>query len=244
MSKIKIIHLSDTHGYHRDIRLKILLEEQISTRYTKPEVICHSGDFSSAERTKGHDYDDFLNWFSELDIANKVLVCGNHEVLVEKDLDKFDNRCRELGITHLYHSSANIEGFNFYGSPQTPEFYNWAFNVPRNDIMWHIPLDTDVLITHGPPFGIGDRCGAFKSDIVGDFKLLQEIEFVLKNGKRKSTIFTHQFGHIHSDKGIFRADEVLPYYKGINASYVNEAYNGEDTFELYTSIIENFNGDY
>ncbi len=54
-----------------------------------------------------------------------------------------------------------IEGLKFYGSPWQPTFHNWAFNLDRGEEIkkvWDkIPNDTDVLITHGPPFGILDK---------------------------------------------------------------------------------------
>lgn len=39
---------------------------------------------------------------------------------------------------------------------------DWAFNLPRGEpcrVKWRqIPADTDVLLTHGPPFSQGDKC--------------------------------------------------------------------------------------
>jgi hypothetical protein len=53
-----------------------------------------------------------------------------------------------------------IDGVSFRASPYTPEFMNWAFMYPRGAAAryWdQIPYGLDVLITHGPPFGILDR---------------------------------------------------------------------------------------
>jgi hypothetical protein len=46
------------------------------------------------------------------------------------------------------------DNIRIYGSPWQPEFYNWAFNLPRNGealkAKWDaIPENTDILITHG-----------------------------------------------------------------------------------------------
>ena len=53
-------------------------------------------------------------------------------------------------------------GYKFYGSPWSPTFYNWGFNADRGpDILkwWKkIPTETDILITHGPPHKILDKC--------------------------------------------------------------------------------------
>ena len=48
-----------------------------------------------------------------------------------------------------------LYGYKIYGSPYTPEFCGWAFMEEREDLklIWEkIPTDTDILITHGPPF--------------------------------------------------------------------------------------------
>ncbi|MCK4490026.1 MAG: hypothetical protein KAU23_07180 [Anaerolineales bacterium] len=51
-----------------------------------------------------------------------------------------------------------IDGTKFYGSPWQPWFYDWAFNLQRGPEIrskWElIPEGIDILITHGPPYGI------------------------------------------------------------------------------------------
>ncbi|KAK8859194.1 Metallo-dependent phosphatase-like protein [Apiospora arundinis] len=56
--------------------------------------------------------------------------------------------------------------FTVFGSPWTPQFESWAFQYTRHQEddglaasrVWNdIPLDTDVLITHGPSFGHRDE---------------------------------------------------------------------------------------
>ena len=65
------------------------------------------------------------------------------------------------GVT-LYFDGPNgdfpEDNVRIYGSPWQPEFYNWAFNLPRNGeemkARWDaIPDNTDILITHGPAYG-------------------------------------------------------------------------------------------
>jgi Icc-related predicted phosphoesterase len=108
-----------------------------------------------------------------------------------------------------------------YGSPWQPEFFNWAFNLPRNGkemkSKWDaIPKDTDILITHGPPFGHLDIPGG-QSIRVGCEMLRHRVDEI------KPKI--HVFGHIHGSSGY--------YYNGhthfINASILNEQY-------LYTNL--------
>ena len=58
---------------------------------------------------------------------------------------------------YLQDSGVEIEGFKLWGIPWTPKFYNWAFMKNKGGeigvVVNKIPNDTDILITHGPPFG-------------------------------------------------------------------------------------------
>ena len=85
----------------------------------------------------------------------------------------------------------------FHGSPWTPKFFNWAFNLKRGEAlqeMWSkIPThDTDVLVTHGPPYGRGDM--TLHSGHFGCQDLLQEIQQRVKPR-------LHIYGHIHEGYG-------------------------------------------
>jgi uncharacterized protein YbbK (DUF523 family) len=80
-------------------------------------------------------------------------------------------------------------------TPWQPEFCNWAFNLPRGQQLldkWRrIPDDTDVLVSHTPPFGRGDQVGHTR---VGCEDLLREVQ-----GRVKPTL--HVFGHVHEGYG-------------------------------------------
>ena len=95
-------------------------------------------------------------------------------------------------------------GIRVYGSPYQPEFCDWAFNLPRGEPClqeWlKIPDETHLLITHGPPFGYGDKVKGGMP--VGCQDLLNEVV----NRVRPSV---HLFGHIHEDYGVFE-EEGLP----------------------------------
>jgi Icc-related predicted phosphoesterase len=96
---------------------------------------------------------------------------------------------------YLQDQSVIIEGLKFYGSPWQPTFHNWAFNKDRGEKIkteWDkIPSDTDVLITHGPPFGILDK--TVDNEKVGCEELLLAVNRI------KPKI--HIFGHIHENYG-------------------------------------------
>ena len=80
-----------------------------------------------------------------------------------------------------------------------PAFNDWAFNLPRGEPLrekWAlIPAGTDVLVTHGPPRGHGDRV-AFGGEHVGCEDLLSAVERLAPR--------LHVFGHIHEGAGVTR----------------------------------------
>jgi len=79
-----------------------------------------------------------------------------------------------------------------------------------------IPENIDVLITHGPPFGILDK--TVRGEKVGCQDLLAAI-------KRIKPKF-HIFGHIHEDYGTVTKDETT----FVNASLLNERYYYTNVF--------------
>ncbi|MBT8491524.1 MAG: hypothetical protein KJO07_00575, partial [Deltaproteobacteria bacterium] len=96
-------------------------------------------------------------------------------------------------------SGVELGGLRFWGSPWQPAFNDWAFNLERGTALadkWAlIPDATDVLITHGPPAGFGDRAWDVRS---GCEDLLQAIRRV------RPTL--HLCGHIHQDGGAWTSD--------------------------------------
>ena len=140
---MKIIAISDTHGLHSQLKLP------------PGDILIHAGDIS----VKGTERETvgIMNWFSQQDFKHKILIAGNHDFYFERMPFEEINKMIPAGIIYLNDSGIEIDGITFWGSPITPEFMNWAFNRKRgNEIAKHwklIPKNTDVLITHGPPFG-------------------------------------------------------------------------------------------
>jgi Icc-related predicted phosphoesterase len=122
-------------------------------------------------------------------------------------------------ITYLNDSGVEIDGIKFWGSPVTPRFFDWAFNRDA-DIQYHwnmIPYDTNVLITHGPPYGILDLT-VREGKPVGCHYLRRRL-FDLKDLK------VHSFGHIHEGFGQQVGDvEDFEGVHFVNASYLDHRY--------------------
>jgi hypothetical protein len=102
---------------------------------------------------------DFNDWLGGQPHPHKIVVAGNHDLLFEKALDKA--REQLTNAVYLENSGIGLGGVTFWGSPITPVLPNWAFHVERGAASrryWdRIPLGTDVVITHGPPYGTLDK---------------------------------------------------------------------------------------
>jgi Icc-related predicted phosphoesterase len=111
----------------------------------------------------------------------------------------------------------NNHEIKVYGSPWSPTFgYGWGFNQDRDTIYqkWDlIPKDhsIDILVTHGPPLGRGDRC--ISNNRAGCLDLLRTVQNDVKPR-------VHIFGHIHEDSGCSFDGQTL----FVNASSVDLRY--------------------
>jgi len=217
---MKVVGISDTHSY---------------TPYSNipdGDVIVHAGDFTS--RGSAVEVSRFAYWFGNLPHTHKITIVGNHELTFESDFHLMKQVLqKDNDIIFLHDSEIIIDGIKFYGSPWQPEFYNWAFNLPRNtgalQQKWdQIPQDTDIVITHGPVDGILDWCE--NGTTVGCKELA-------------NTLFTkvkpkvHIFGHIHESYGAERHQDIV----FINASTCNARYmpvNQPIVFEVQNGQVD------
>jgi len=82
------------------------------------------------------------------DFKHKIFIAGNHDFGFETHTE-IAEEFKEKGIIYLFDNEVVIDGVKFYGSPWQPEFYDWAFNLPRGEKLaekWSkIPDDTDIL---------------------------------------------------------------------------------------------------
>ncbi len=146
---MKITFISDTHYQHHNLSLG------------SGELLIHCGDFTRKGALA--DVASFANYISLQDFNTKIVIAGNHDFCFE---DKRQHEAEKLltdnGIIYLNDSGISIEGIKIWGSPVQPEFFDWAFNRKRGaEIQTHwklIPDDTDILLTHGPAFGLLDLC--------------------------------------------------------------------------------------
>lgn len=203
----KIVAISDSHGSHWDIKVP------------DGDILVHAGDFSSHGRLP--DTLDFLKWFNTHPHKHKIFIAGNHDWLMEQDPNFYRIIKMEFPyLTYLQDESCEAMGLKFFGSPQTPRFYNWAFNRDRGEEIkryWdNIPDDTDVLITHGPPYGICDEAYRVGFNITEHTGCKDLLDATLRIAPK-----LHLFGHIHLSG---QTSYVAPKTTYANVSMLNEAY--------------------
>jgi len=210
---MRFVCTSDTHGYHRDPDLM-----------PDGDVLLHTGDFCPTSKLP--DVDKFGAWIAEVIQTKKyrhaIVIAGNHDIpfehepkVAQKMLLGHDPR-----IVYLQDQRFDLDGIKIWGSPWQPVFHDWAFNLPRGASLaqkWAlIPEDTEVLLTHGPPYGTLDQCPHFRwrhvMERVGCEALRERLD-VLRPA-------FHQFGHVHESAGVHEDDHTLY----LNAAFLDGKY--------------------
>jgi Icc-related predicted phosphoesterase len=178
---MRIVCISDTHGLHRNLTLP------------HADILIHAGDFLFCG-TFAKEIDDFDDWLGGLPIKHKIVVAGNHDGIFESKPKKA--RKHLTNAIFLENSSTMVEGLRFWGCPITPVPPYMAFAVEpgvASRKFWdRIPTDTDVLVTHGPPFGILD-----KENILASHMGCHELTKAVLRIKPR----LHVFGHVHGGYG-------------------------------------------
>ena len=190
---MKITLISDTHTRHHEITQDL----------PGGDLLVHTGDLMNSGRNI-EDIKSFCKWFDSLDqYTHKVFIAGNHDKMFQDDPE------RALEIVNSYKNIIYLQDnwvevgsedkmVKIYGSPWQPWFYDWAFNLPRNGMglaaKWEaIPDDTDILLTHGPAFGILDTVVGRAYDNLGCELLTERLERLQPK--------IHVCGHIHTGYG-------------------------------------------
>ena len=199
-----IVCISDTHWIHRNLHIP------------GGDVLVCAGDVCTPGT---YDATDFILWMGSQSHQYKIFVAGNHDRVIENNKAYYTSLFTQCGIIYLEDSGVEIQGIKIWGSPWTskrPKNKNNAFTLARTDLMrkWNlIPSDTDLLITHCPPFGIGDINGNYfrgASYQSGDPGLRKTVL------NRLTKLKLHIFGHQHFGRGIYKLVDRSVYF--INCS--------------------------
>lgn len=228
---MRIVCISDTHLQHSVHKIKI----------PDGDMLIHAGDLTICGNYL--ETAEAGQWLKSLPHKYKVVIAGNHDFLFQSDKQKAKMALDATGeLIYLQDETAIVEGIKIYGSPWTPRFYDWAFQLadrrpeearpfllkagdpkyPDPDEHWaKIPLETQLLITHGPPYGTLDRV-IRRRPRVNPLRGDSETTYSEKTGcvalarriKELPHLKLHVFGHIHPGHGVERDSQV---------TYVNAA---------------------
>ncbi|MDR1895531.1 MAG: metallophosphatase domain-containing protein [Prevotellaceae bacterium] len=192
---MQIVFLSDTHSQHRSLQ-----------NLPAADLIIHAGDVSTAGN--GLAVNDFIDWFGSLDYKYKIFIAGNHDCCLDGTARERIQKFLPSNMHYLYNSGVEIEHVKFWG---IPFFMSCELRIAHyRRALGTIPCDTDVLITHRPPFGILDKSANIQ---YGCSDLLKTV--------RKICPRYHLFGHIHDACGIYKHHNGTTF---INGAILNEHY--------------------
>jgi len=195
---MRVVCLSDTHGLHEQVEIP------------DGDLLVHAGDLTRHGALE--EIEAFDRFLGSLPHPRKIVVAGNHDFAFEHEAARA--RALVTQATYLEDEEAEVSGLRVWGSPWQPWFYDWAFNLERGAPIrakWDlIPEGIDVLVTHGPPLGHGDRTS--RGEAVGCADLLDAVR---RLGPR-----LHVFGHIHEGYGRTREGDTIC----VNASTCDVAY--------------------
>jgi len=207
---VRLVCISDIHNRFYNM-----------PRIPPGDILIISGDLTMAGSP--NELKKFHDWLIQIDgFQHIVFTAGNHDIALDQHYYQTSFRVRERltvderiqrsesvnqlfrnlktkNIHYLENESIELLKIKFWGSPVTPEFCDWSFARNRGqdiDQIWsQIPNDTDVVITHGPPLGIGD-VNTMQRINCGCANLLWHISERVKPK-------LHVFGHIHESRGLY-----------------------------------------
>jgi Icc-related predicted phosphoesterase len=180
---MRIVAIADTHT----------CEQELGT-VPDGDVLIHAGDM--LRRGTAEELIRVSEWLHLLSHPVKIVVAGNDDRLFVNDRN-LALRILGMDITYLEDSGVSVDGLEVWGSPWQPESSGAAFSLQRGTALrdkWAlIPDSIDVLITHYPPRGIGDRS---RIGSIGCDDLRSTVQRVQPP--------LHVFGHAHADGGFWR----------------------------------------
>ncbi len=181
---MEITLMSDTHALHGQLDIP------------DGDLFIFAGDMTNCRAAR--DVEDFNRFLGRLPHKHKIVIGGNHDHRLARDLEKAKAMLSEC--IYLQDEQVVIKGIKIYGSPWQPLFNDRAcdaFALQRGKALrekWDlIPDGVDILVTHTPPAGILDLDGPVGH---GCFDLTESLCRVKPR--------YHVFGHVHSSHGMVK----------------------------------------
>jgi hypothetical protein len=215
---VRIVALSDQHGHLPEIPACDLL---IVAGDVCPDVIDGVYAHDEPDRQKAWFETHCRSWLAKAPATRRIVTWGNHDWCGQEC--SVDPGSPEHGLEILVDAATTVPSvaagrpISVWASPWTRTFGRWAFMkspYALAALYATIPEGIDVLVTHQPPFGHGDRVfdASGAAEHVGSEQLLEAIRRI-----RPGLVVC---GHLHEGYGRFD-------YEGIpiwNVSVVNDDY--------------------
>jgi Icc-related predicted phosphoesterase len=198
---MRIVAISDIHG-----RLPKLPDADLCILAGD---LCPTRDHSIEFQSEWLDT-DFRLWLENIPARKIIGIAGNHDFVFEQRSDLVP---RDLPWICLQDSGIEFEGLRLWGTPWTPMFFNWAFMESERELETRfadIPDGLDILISHGPPWGVGDK--NIEGGLCGSRALKCRVELT----KPRFCVF----GHIHEGRGEY----ILHETRCLNVSHLDHRY--------------------
>jgi Icc-related predicted phosphoesterase len=195
---MKIVAISDLHGHLPEI--------------PPCDLLLIAGDLcpdSFGDSRQARQYPDvqepwllgpFSDWARAIPLPKerKIATWGNHDFVGQKGRAALQ---QELPVTIANDETIDALGLKIWVSPWSNTLPGeWAFTRDPQDLAplyAGVPTDTDIIVTHQPPHGYGDRelTGPSRLEHVGSLELLRAMERV-----RPQAVVC---GHIHRSFGSY-----------------------------------------
>ena len=204
MNTVKITLIADTH------RRENLAE------IPKCDILILGGDYDVRYELDIEILDD---WIKGQPAEKVICIAGNHDFAMQNIGKKKVQSLLKHAI-YLEDESVEIEGIKFWGHPWTPIFFDWAFLLNDKEMekkVDAIPDDVDVLISHGPPYGIVDQLRMANGSLGQSIGCVALRDTIKKRIKPAIVVC----GHIHEAYGYYY-DRQTHFF---NASFMDELYS-------------------
>lgn len=182
---MKVTAISDLHGDRPKLK--------------GGDLLIIAGDLTARDRED--EYYKFNLWLCNQEYEKKIVIAGNHDMLLQKDWFQYLEGCP--AFDYLEDTSIEYKGLKIWGTPWTPYFngvnpkcaafmLNTDYQLQEKFAL--IPEDTDILVTHGPCYGRLDR--NLYGQEVGSPALRDRVDYLRTRGLKY-----HIHGHIHEAYG-------------------------------------------
>ena len=202
---MKVIFFSDTHGRHEQVIVP------------NGDLLLFAGDMSFAHSS--YDIIAFNDWLGTLPHKYKLITAGNHDLFLTDE----ENRRFITNADLVIHQTVEVEGIKFFISPFSRRFSDRGAFALSSAAMakqtWEeIPIDVDVLVTHGPPQGILDIDETVTGNKPQGCPILRDWVEAYKPS-------VHIFGHIHKSHGALQSQHTRFYNCSIASGSNHEEFD-------------------